>query len=123
MNLADRLRLMPPGSLVPAEWVLAELEGESGIAANTGEAANRADLTLEQASEQVKRSVSTVRGWCASGAVAGAYKLNGRDWRIPPAALRNYLDAQASGAKANGPRTRAGRAPDVGGWRKLRKAG
>lgn len=33
MDLASRLALMPPGSLVPAEWALAELEGERSVVA------------------------------------------------------------------------------------------
>ncbi|MDQ3606364.1 MAG: helix-turn-helix domain-containing protein [Gemmatimonadota bacterium] len=129
MDLRSRLRLLadalPEGGSVAftrADLVaMLSASGEVGEAANSGELAGTADRTLEQVAAEVKRSASTVRGWCASGALTGAYKLNGRDWRIPAGALRSYLDAQASGEKRSEPQIRTGRAPDLGSWRKHRK--
>ena len=114
----------PAGSMIPVDWLRDVLQGESGIAPDSAAPGAVADLTLEDAADQVKRSISTVRGWCASGAIPGAYKLMGRSWMIPPAALRSFLDAQASGVKASEPRTRADKAPNLGRWRRnLKKAG
>lgn len=52
------------------------------------------DMTLEQVASEVGRATSTVRTWCNSKRLDGAYRLNGRDWRIPQAALRKFLDDQ-----------------------------
>ena len=52
------------------------------------------DMTLEQVASEVGRATSTVRTWCNSERLTGAYRLCGRDWRIPQAALRKLLDAQ-----------------------------
>ncbi len=55
------------------------------------------DMTLDEVASEVGRAVSTVRTWCNSARIAGAYRLNGRDWRVPQAALRKFLDAQGRG--------------------------
>ena len=54
-------------------------------------------MTLDQVASEVGRAVSTIRTWCNSKRIDGAYRLNGRDWRIPQAALRKFLDAQGRG--------------------------
>lgn len=75
------------------------------------------DLTTEDVGAQLGRSPSTIRAWCASGRIPGAYRLHAREWRVPPASLRRYLDAQADGApKTEGPPP--SRTVDLGGWRK-----
>lgn len=56
-----------------------------------------ADLTCAEAAAELGRRPSTVRTWCASGRIPGAYRLHGREWRIPRAGLRAYLDAQSAG--------------------------
>jgi len=48
------------------------------------------DLTIAEVAQRVGRSSSTVRAWCAAGRLRG-YKLRGRDYRIPPAALQEFL--------------------------------
>ena len=55
------------------------------------------DLTLQQVATEVGRAVSTIRTWCNGRRLQGAYRLNGRDWRIPRAALRKFLDGQGRG--------------------------
>ena len=50
------------------------------------------DLTVVKVADETNRAPSTVRGWLISGALRG-YKLNDRDWRVPRAALREYLEA------------------------------
>ena len=89
--------------------LVALLEGDSG---DPGVGSPR-DLTVEEVADQTSRAPSTVRGWLISGALPG-YKLNDRDWRVPCAALREYLEAQA---------TQAGESPgevDITAWRKVR---
>lgn len=79
-----------------------------------------ADLTCEEAGEELGRAASTIRTWCGRGAIPGAYRLHGREWRIPRASLRRYLDQQAEGKREAG---RDGEPVDLGSWRKHYKGG
>jgi len=76
---------------------------------------NRGDLTVEDVAEEVGRAPSTVRGWLIAGALRG-YKLNGRDWRVPRSALREYLRSQG----AERPEPSQGDDVDIGEWRRVR---
>jgi excisionase family DNA binding protein len=117
MTLLELLRAMvgplPPGAslTLPADWLRAKLEGN-------GEDEASADLTIEEVALQTKRAPSTVRGWLNQGLISGAYKLRGRDWRIPPKALRDFLEAEKEA-----PRGRRGSSPnrpvDLTAWRKV----
>lgn len=51
------------------------------------------DLPVEDVAAHFHRSPSTVRGWLIAGNLKG-YKLNGRDWRVTRAAVREYEEAQ-----------------------------
>lgn len=57
------------------------------------------------------RKPSTVRGWCEAGKLPGAYRLRGREWRIPPAALAAIQQAEHEPVTSGGP-------VDLGGWRR-----
>jgi excisionase family DNA binding protein len=113
MDLLARLRLMPPGSLVPTEWVLAELEREQGGGKERGEAL--IDLTVEQVAERLGRSPSTVRNWLGEQRLPGAYRLRGREWRIPPAALTAFLQREAEGKTAG---LQGQKPADLSDWRR-----
>jgi excisionase family DNA binding protein len=73
------------------------------------------DLTAEEVAEETGRAPSTVRGWLIAGQLRG-YKLNGRDWRVPRSALREYLDRQAEPEPEPSPAE-----VDIGAWRTLRE--
>ncbi len=45
------------------------------------------DLTVAEVAQLLGRAAGTVRGWCTTGELAGAYWLNGCEWRIPSGAL------------------------------------
>lgn len=50
------------------------------------------DLTVQEIAAEIGKAESTVRTWLTSnGGIPGAYKLHGREWRVPPAALKAYL--------------------------------
>lgn len=94
MTLSERLRALAEAlpsdassvTLTRADLLtLAEGSGDAPLAVR--------DLTVEEVAQEVQRAASTVRGWLIAGKLRG-YKLNGRDWRVPRAALRAYLDAQ-----------------------------
>jgi len=89
-------------------------------------------LTVAQVAEQMHRSPSTVRGWCEAGRFREAFKLNGKDWRIPTAALETFLTGQRMPSPQDDPgvtistradsrprprRARKGDRVDLGAWR------
>ena len=53
-----------------------------------------ADLTVPQLAARLGRKPVTIRGWCEHGRFVGAYKLNGRDWRIPLSGVLAFETAQ-----------------------------
>src|SRR5688500_2017822 len=99
-ELRAALRLVveshPAGGSVqlPRELVLELLDGAPVDAA---EPALERDLTCREAGQVLGRSDSTLRALCERGALAGAYRQNGREWRVPPAAIRAYQAAQREG--------------------------
>ncbi len=115
-SLEAVVRGMPDeGSVsLPVAWVRALLEAED----EEGRAGRL--LTLEEAAERVQRAPGTVRTWCNSGRLEGAFKLQGRSWRIPEGALQRFLERQAQGEE---PTVRTGREADLASWRKVRKEG
>ena len=99
MSLADRLRalaerLPPGGSLTLTKDGLLNLAASDGGQAD--QAAVPADFTVAELAARFHRSASTVRDWCEHGRFEGAYKLNGRDWRIPQATVDTFLGEQRS---------------------------
>ncbi len=99
----------PPGTLIPADSLAAMLadveDGEDRLG----------DLTVQEAAAELRRAPSTVRGWCIDGRLR-AYKLNHREWRVPHAAMREYLEAQKNGSGRQATRTN-GKANDLAAWR------
>src|SRR2546425_1057650 len=87
---------------------LLELAADDG---QTPSDAPQADLTVAEVATRFHRAASTVREWCEHGRFEGAYKLNGRDWRIPLAAVDAFLAKQR------------GEHPDaqLGAWRAVRR--
>ena len=116
MGLVDRLRAivdgMPDGSAVTlsVDW-LRELVDREGEQDGMGRL-----LTLAQAGEIVGRSASTIRTWANSSQLEGAFKLNGRDWRIPENALARFVERQQ--ATEQEPTTVSADGPvDLNSWR------
>lgn len=96
---------------LPVGWLRSKLDGEGG----TADAA--VDMTVAQVGEALDRSPSTIRGWCAAGRIPGAFKLNRREWRVPRASLRRFLDAEAQKASSEHDES-TGEAVDLGRWRR-----
>ena|SRR2546422_821619 len=115
MTLADRLRelaerLPPGGSLTLTRDGLLDLAAVDGGQAD--QPAAQADFTVAELAARFHRSASTVRDWCEHGCFEGAYKLNGRDWRIPVSSLDAFL------AEQGGKRPAA----QLGAWRAVRRS-
>ncbi len=50
----------------------------------------RADLTAAELAKRYNRNAVSIRVWCAEGRFPHAYKLNGKEWRVPPADVLAY---------------------------------
>lgn len=91
-RLRQLVRLSDPDGTVTIRWLAALigvcLEDDSG-----GVEAAASDLNVADVADHFKRSVSTVRGWLGRRELRG-YKLNGRDWRVPRSAIREYEERQ-----------------------------
>lgn len=73
-----------------------------------------ADLSVTEVAERWHRGPSTVRGMCEAGELAGAYKFNRREWRIPRESVLAYEAAQRRGEVRRGPGDRHGLRTIVG---------
>ncbi|MFN2421474.1 MAG: helix-turn-helix domain-containing protein [Gemmatimonadota bacterium] len=81
------------------------------------------DLTAEAAAQALGRAASTVRAWCASGRLARAYRLAGREWRIPVESLRDFQRAEEerhAERKVKRSAARSG-AVDLSSWRRIKR--
>lgn len=90
-SLRSALALMPPGTLVPRDWLLDRLSGAE--AAQTPSTA-LVDLTIQDLAKMFGKRPSTVRAWVERGDFAGAYKLHGKEWRVPTDSVREFQEQQ-----------------------------
>ncbi len=113
MDLRSRLRAivapLPPGAAVtlPVEVVRTWLEVE-------GVGDTPVDLTVQEVGDLLGRAPSTVRTWCGAGRLPGAYRLRGREWRIPRGALRALRQAGGGQGEPGDDEV-----PDLGRWRRV----
>jgi hypothetical protein len=96
---------------VPREWLLDLL----AIAVTAPATGVPMDPTVEVIASRYGRAASTIRGWCEAGRFSGAYKLNGREWRIPPSALEAFEAQERRYERPSG--VRGGRAQSLSDWR------
>lgn len=102
-EMLKKLEPMPDDAQVPVRWIREHLTIEAGemevaAPAETDELID--ELTVAEVARKMTRSASTIRSWCPD--IPGAYKLHGKDWRIPRAGLRAYLDRQAGAGAPSG---------------------
>jgi hypothetical protein len=87
---------MPPGTLVPRDWVLERLSddpaGATAVEAPAPPA--RVDLTIRDLASLFGKQPSTVRGWVEHGDFPGCYKLHGKEWRVPASAVEEFQNRQ-----------------------------
>lgn len=105
-KVVAQLEALPPGSLVPRDWILGlviEVEASPAPGAPT-----TVDLTVEVVAELFGRRPSTIRSWIERGDFPGSYKLHGKQWRVPPAAIDAFQRTQQT----------AKRSSDLGAWRR-----
>lgn len=94
-SLRAALAAMPSGALVPRDWLLEQLSGDSPDAvASTAASTAVVDLTIADLAGLFHKRPSTVRAWVERGDFPGAYKLYGREWRVPVSAVEAFQDGQ-----------------------------
>lgn len=93
-SLRTALAAMPPGSLVPRDWLLEQL---SGVSPTPSEAPVLVDLTIGDLAQLFGKRPSTVRAWVERGDFPGAYKLHGKEWRVPASAVEAFQNRQRRG--------------------------
>lgn len=124
MTLRERLeRLLedlPPGGSVTFQRSALEELLEASTEPRGGREEPIADLTVPELAKELNRSESTVRGWCADGLINGAYKLRGREWRIPRAAARRFLEREADGETNRSGPALGGPETSLSAWREHR---
>src|SRR5712692_804522 len=95
-SLPNALAAMPPGTLVPRDGVLEQLsDGFAGVPAGETPAPPAClDLTIRDLAELCGKQPSTVRAWVERGDFPGAYKLHGKEWRVPVSAVDSFQNRQ-----------------------------
>jgi hypothetical protein len=110
-RLVAELQALPPGSLVPRDWMLGRLTEEpSPPSAALPGTATTVDLTVGDLATLFGKRPSTLRGWIERGDFPGAYKLHHREWRVPRSALDAFQQAQRAGGSPKAP-------ADLSAWR------
>lgn len=111
---------MPEGANVslPVTWIRSQLEAEP-----SEEADRLADLTVAEVAEEFGRSENAVRDWIRAGEL-DAYRFQGREYRIPRDAVRQFLERQRSGEEGR-PHQTAGsrRGGSLDDWRRVNGGG
>ena len=113
-SLRAALTAMPPGTLVPRDWVLEGLsEDIPGVPAvePPGPPA-RVDLTIRDLAQLFGKQPSTVRPWVERGDFPGAYKLHGKEWRVPMSAVDSFQHRQRRAKSDAG----------LSAWRKVKRS-
>jgi hypothetical protein len=123
MTLLERLQqladALPPGASVtlPREWLLEELG--AGQAADPGVVA--VDYTVADLAQLFGKQPSTARSWLEAGLFPGAYKLRGRSWRVPRAAMLAFQQRERARPVQEGQPAPDGSAGSLSDWRGVRR--
>lgn len=95
LGALDRLRIVAEnlplnGSVILTRESLLEVISD-GSGRLKGQGSSSADYTVKELAAMFGRAPSTIRSWLEVGRISGAYRLNGREWRIPQASLDGFL--------------------------------
>src|SRR5207249_7023636 len=95
-SLRGALTAMPPGALVPRDWLLEQLGDVSPDAPTPVVPAPPAhvDVTIRGLAQLFGKQPSTVRAWVERGDFTGAYKLHGKEWRVPVSGVDAFQNGQ-----------------------------
>src|SRR2546428_3930353 len=122
-SLRAALTAMPPGTLVPRDWVLERLSEDipDVPAAVTPALPTRVDLTIRDLAQLFGKQPSPVRAWVERGGFPSAYKRHGKEWRVPVTAVDAFQNGQRRGCWGHRPSPRCWRRrPGASGRRENR---
>jgi len=109
---------LPDSATVPVGWLRDRLAAEAmPVPPEALPAPLATDLSAKQVAIVFGRSPATVRLWAEQGQLVGAWKLNGKSWRIPVAAVEQFRRNQGAPA----PTQLRPSTGDLGDWRRHRK--
>jgi excisionase family DNA binding protein len=116
-HLAALAAALPPDGVatVPVAW-LREL-----LSAAPAADALVADLTVDQLAQFFGKRPGTIRGWVEEGRFQGAYKLRGKAWRVPHAAVEAFQAREREGKPLEGSAAPDRRAGGLAAWRDVRR--
>jgi len=116
-DLRREVSAMPPGALLPRDWLLSRLSDRPAAAGGEPGGVAVVDLSIADLARVFGKRPSTVRGWVERGQFPGAYKLHGKEWRVPRSAVAAFQDMQ----RAKPARATKARSP-LAEWRTVRRA-
>ena len=111
-SLRATVAAMPPGALVPRDWLLEQLSGAPPAEAEPDAAQGTlVDLTIGDLARLFGKRPSTVRAWVERGDFPGAYKLHGKQWRVTVASVESFQNRQRRAKQDSG----------LSAWRKVER--
>lgn len=116
-RLRGELKAMPPGALLPRDWLLERLSETPAPASSPEAPALSIDLSVSDLAKLFVKRPSTVRAWLERGDFPGAYKLHGKEWRVPLNGVSAFQNQQRSETSKSRPRASFPRLSD---WRNVR---
>lgn len=115
-HLRELLDALPAGASVTLQRETLEDWLEEAESKRTEDGNRIAPLTVQEVAEELGRSPSCIRGWLGSGELDG-FKLNGREWRVPREAVREFMDRQRDEAGPARGRVPSRRTGELSEWR------
>jgi excisionase family DNA binding protein len=115
-SLAAIVAACPPDATVPVRWLGELLAADSDTPSIAPAESPVVDLSVAEVAQRFRKGPSTIRQWCQSGELAGAYRLHGKGWRVPLSAIEAMQRAQAS-KHATMATSKQAPSDDLGAWR------
>lgn len=91
-ELRRDLERLPAAAMVPVGWILERLHLLTKPERQS--ATMEIDLTVEEVAALLHKKPPTVRAYCGARLLPGAYRLNGKQWRIPRTAIEAFQHRQ-----------------------------
>ena len=110
MSLRDAIAALPDEAMVPVGWIREQL--------GAGSDDRLVDLNIEEVAQRLNRAPSTIRSWLIAGELRG-YKVHNREWRVSPAAISEFFEAQRNGSGRRAVR-RSGKTADLAAWKNVK---
>ena len=127
MTLRERLEAivaaLPPDSAVTLsvdvlrDWLSSDDATENAQDSRNSAVVTGVDFTVAQVAEMLSRGESTIRTWIGEGHFPNAYRLRGREWRIPMSDLAALQRAESQRYRTPAQPSRSSRSSGLSAWR------